>query len=75
MGYLRRLLELRPWYRAEPDQSVIAVGAGARRSRGPTSRRSGRAMAASCLAYLTFGNPVSIDLERMSGYRGPGLLV
>ena len=64
ISYLRRLVELRPWYLATPDQSVIAAGQGEGEDHvGALRARDGSFI----LVYLTFGNPVSIDLDRMSG--------
>jgi hypothetical protein len=66
VGYLRRLMELRPWYRAAPDQSLIASGEGAA---GDEDRvQALRAHDGSfVLAYLTLGSPVTIDLGVLSG--------
>ena len=64
MSHLRRLVELRPWYLAVPDQSVITAGQG----QGEDHVQALRARDGSfVLAYLTFGNPVSVDLDRLSG--------
>ena len=66
ISYLRRLVELRPWYVTEPDESVITAGAGEDGAEDRASAlraRDGRFI----LAYLTLGSPVSIDLERLSG--------
>ena len=66
MGYLRKLMELRPWYEADPDQSVIAAGMG----RGEDHIQALRAKDGSfILAYLTLGNPVSIDMTKLSSGR------
>jgi hypothetical protein len=66
ISYLRRLVELRPWYLTEPDDSVLVAGRG---ETGAEDRASAlRARDGSfVLAYLTFGSPVSIDLDRLSG--------
>ena len=64
VGYMRRLMELRPWYRMVPDQSVIAAGQG----EGEDHVQAARAQDGSfILAYLPFGNPVSIHMDRISG--------
>ena len=63
MGYIRKLMELRPWYEAEPDQTVIAGGMG----RGEDHIQALRAKDGSfILAYLPFGNPVEIDMGKLS---------
>jgi hypothetical protein len=63
ISHLRRLLELLPWHQIVPDQSIIAGGQG----EGEDHVQAARAVDGSfALAYLTFGNPVSIDLGRLS---------
>jgi hypothetical protein len=64
MSHLRRLVELRPWYRTEPDQTVIASGEGSGEERVAALRARDGAFV---LAYLTLGGRVSIDLGRLSG--------
>jgi hypothetical protein len=64
MGLMRRLFELRPWYKLVPDQSVIAAGQG----EGEDLVRAARANDASfVLAYVPTGKPVSIKMEKISG--------
>jgi hypothetical protein len=64
VGLMRRLFELRPWYQMAPDQSVIAAGQG----EGEDHLQAARAQDGSfIIAYLPHGNPVSIDLTRISG--------
>jgi hypothetical protein len=64
VGYMRKLVELRPWYRMVPDQSVIASGQG----EGEDHVQAARAADGSfILAYLTFGNPVSVRMDRITG--------
>src|SRR5206468_4159937 len=59
-------LELRPWYRMLPDQSVIAAGQG----EGEDHIQAGRAEDGSfILAYLTFGHRVAIHMDKLSGKR------
>jgi hypothetical protein len=66
MSHLRRLVELRPWYRLEPDLSLIAAG----QAIGEAHVQAALAHDGSFgLAYLPFGHPVSIHLERISGAR------
>lgn len=64
VGYARRLLELRPWYNMVPDQSVIAGGQGEGEDHIQAARAADRSF---IIAYLTFGNPVEIDLKSLSG--------
>jgi hypothetical protein len=64
VGLMRRLFELRPWYQMVPDQSIIAAGQG----EGEDHVQAARAADGSfIIAYLPHGNPVSIDLKRISG--------
>ncbi len=65
-GYMRRLLELRPWYRMVPDQSVIAAGQGEGEDHVQAARADDGGFV---LAYLPFGNPVSIHMDRITGPR------
>ncbi len=63
VGFARRLFELRPWYQLVPDQSVIAGGQG----EGEDHVQAARAVDGSfIIAYLTFGNPVTINMEKIS---------
>lgn len=64
IGHLRRLVEARPWYLMEPDQSLIVDGQSADEAHVQAARATDGSF---ILAYLTFGNPISVDLERMSG--------
>lgn len=64
VGYMKRLVTLRPWHKMVPDQSVIAAGRG----EGEDHVQAARAEDGSfILAYLTFGNPVSIHMDRITG--------
>ncbi|HUW83283.1 MAG TPA: glycoside hydrolase family 140 protein [Phycisphaerae bacterium] len=66
MGLMRRLIELRPWYRAVPDESVIADGQGD----GEDHIQAARADDGSfLLAYLPFGHPVAIDMGKLAADR------
>jgi hypothetical protein len=63
MGLMRRLFELRPWYRLVPDQTVIAAGQG----EGDDLVRAARADDGSFLiAYLPTGKPVSIKMDKVA---------
>jgi hypothetical protein len=64
MGLMRRLFEARPWYKLVPDQSVIASGQGQAEDHVQAARAADGSF---LLAYLTFGNPVTIDLRKLSG--------
>jgi squalene-hopene/tetraprenyl-beta-curcumene cyclase len=64
MGYVRRLFELRPWYKLVPDQSVIAAGEG----EGEDLVRAARAEDGSfVIAYVPTGKPLSIKMDKLSG--------
>ena len=66
VGFARKLIELRPWYMMEEDQSVVAEGQG----EGEYHIQAARATDGSfILAYLTMGGPVGIDMSRLSGRR------
>jgi Putative collagen-binding domain of a collagenase len=61
---MRRLFELRPWYKLVPDQAVIAAGQG----EGEYHVRAARAEDGSfVIAYLPSGKPVSIKMDKLSG--------
>jgi outer membrane protein assembly factor BamB len=63
MGLMRRLFELRPWYKLVPDQSVIAAGEG----EGEDLVRAARAEDGSfVIAYLPTGKPISIKMDRVA---------
>ena len=64
MGLMRKLFELRPWYRLVPDQSIIAAGQG----QDEDHIQAARAVDGSFLiAYLTFGNPITVNMDKISG--------
>ena len=64
VGFMRRLFELRPWYKLVPDQSVIAAG----QAEGEAHVRAARAEDGSfVIAYLPSGKPVSIKMDKVSG--------
>jgi hypothetical protein len=64
MGYLRKLVELRPWYQMVPDQSVIVTGQG----EGEDHVQAARAEDGSfVLAYLPFGHAVVIRMDKITG--------
>jgi hypothetical protein len=62
VGYMRRLFELRPWYKLVPDQALLAAG------QGEDLVRAARAEDGSfAIAYLPTGKPVSIKMDRITG--------
>jgi len=66
VGYMRKLIELRPWYTMVPDQSVIAAGQGEGENHIQAARAEDGGF---ILAYLPFGNPVCIHMDKVSGFR------
>jgi hypothetical protein len=64
MGLMRKLFELRPWYKLRPDQTVVAPGQGEEEDH---IRAAKAADGSFILAYSPFGNPFSIHLDRLSG--------
>jgi hypothetical protein len=64
MGVMRKLFELRPWYRMVPDQSVIAFGQG----EGEDHIRAGRAADGSfIIAYSPFGHLIGVHMDKLPG--------
>jgi hypothetical protein len=64
VGFMRRLFELRPWYKLVPDQSVIAAG----QAEGEDHVRAARADDGSfVIAYVPSGKPVSIAMAKVAG--------
>jgi hypothetical protein len=64
MGVMRKLFELRPWYRMVPDQSVIAFGQG----EGEDHIQAGRAADGSfIIAYSPFGHLIGVHMDKLSG--------
>jgi hypothetical protein len=64
VGLMRRLFELRPWYKMVPDQSVLTSDQGTELDRV----RSARAEAGSFLiAYVPSGRPVSVNMDKITG--------
>jgi hypothetical protein len=64
VGYMRRLFELRPWYKLVPDQSVLASGEGNGSDRVVAARAEDGSF---LIAYLPTGKPASIKLDKLSG--------
>jgi hypothetical protein len=64
VGLMRRLFELRPWYKMVPDQSVIASG----QAEGEDHIQAARAEDGSfVIAYVPTGKTVGIHMEKLSG--------
>jgi hypothetical protein len=64
LGFMRRLFELRPWYKLVPDQAVITAGHG----EGEDHVRAARAEDGTfVLSYLPSGKPVTIKMGKVSG--------
>ena len=64
VGFMRRLFELRSWYKLVPDQSVVASGFGD----GEDHVQAARAEDGSFLiAYLPQGHVVGIHMAKISG--------
>jgi hypothetical protein len=57
---------MRPWHLTEPDDSVITAGRGEPESEDRASALRARD-GSFVLVYLTFGSPVSVDLDRLTG--------
>jgi hypothetical protein len=66
VGYMRKLIELRPWYRMVPDQSVIA--SGQEMFGKEDHKQAARAEDGSfLLVYLPFGVSIGINMVSLSG--------
>jgi hypothetical protein len=66
VGIMRRLFELRPWYKLVPDQSVIASG----QQEGEDHIQAARAADGRfVIVYIPRGKTVGIDLAKLSGKR------
>jgi len=64
VGLMRRLFELRPWYKLVPDQSIVAAGQGDELEGVQAARAADGSFA---MAYLPLGRPVGIDMHKISG--------
>jgi hypothetical protein len=64
VGFMRRLFELRPWYKLVPDQSVLAAGAGEKEDHVQAARAEDHSF---LIAYLPRGHSVSIHMDKISG--------
>lgn len=66
MGILRKLFESRPWHLLMPDNSLIAAGQGENENHVQAAIASD---ASFLFAYLPYGNPVTIRMDRIKGRR------
>jgi hypothetical protein len=64
MGFMRRLFELRPWYKLVPDQSLLASEPGDGANHVQAARAEDKSF---LLAYLPQGRPVRIHMDRIAG--------
>jgi len=64
VGFMRRLFELRPWYKLVPDQSVLASDEGKGSDRLVAARAEDGSFV---IAYLPTGKPVSVHMGKLSG--------
>ena len=64
MGMVGELFESRPWQKLRPDQGLVVAGQG----QGEDHIQAACAEDGSFLfAYLTFGNPITVDITRIAG--------
>jgi hypothetical protein len=61
---MRRLFELRPWYKLVPDQSVVAAGQGEAVERVQAARATDGSF---IIAYLPVGGAVGINMNKTTG--------
>ncbi len=64
VGLMRRLFELRPWYKLVPDQSVLASGQGEGDDHVQAARADDKSF---LIAYVPQGHNVGIHMDRISG--------
>jgi hypothetical protein len=64
VGLMRQLFELRPWHKMVPDQSIVAAGQGDGQHRIQAARAADGSFV---IAYLPFGRPVSIHMDKIIG--------
>lgn len=64
MGFMRRLFELRPWYKLVPDQSVIATDPGEGENRVQAARAEDGSFV---IAYLPQGKPLRMRMDKVTG--------
>jgi len=64
MGLMRRLFELRPWYKLAPDQSVLASDEGDGSNRVVAARAEDGSFV---IAYLPTPRPVKLKLDKLTG--------
>ncbi len=64
VGFVRRLFELRPWYKLAPAQSVLASDEGKGSDRVVAARAEDGSFV---IAYLPRGKPVVIKMDKLTG--------
>jgi hypothetical protein len=64
VGFMRRLFELRPWYRLVPDRSVVAADQTEGEDPIPAARAEDRSFV---IAYLPHGQAVGIHMDQILG--------
>lgn len=64
VGFMRRLFELRPWYKLAPDQSALASDEGEGSERVVAARAEDGSFV---IAYLPTGKSVVIKMDKLSG--------
>jgi hypothetical protein len=64
VGFMRRLFELRPWYKLVPDQSVLASGQGEGEDHVQAARADDHSF---LIAYLPQGHTVRIHMNKIAG--------
>lgn len=66
VGLMRKLFELRPWHKMVPDPSIVAAGQGDGQHRIQAARAADGSFV---IAYLPYGRPVSIHMDKITGPR------
>jgi len=64
VGLMRRLFELRPWYKLAPDQSVLASDEGEGSDRVVAARAEDGSFV---IAYLPTPKPVKLKMDKLTG--------
>jgi hypothetical protein len=64
VGFMRRLFELRHWYKLVPDQTILASDEGTVSDRVVAARAEDGGFV---IVYLPTGKPVSLKMDKLSG--------
>jgi hypothetical protein len=64
VGLMRRLFELRPWFKLVPDQTVVAAGQGDGEDHVQAAKADDGSFV---IAYLPRGRTVSVRMDKVSG--------